>query len=107
MKKIDYFLTSFILTLTLVGFCSALLIVEFNSSRYIPAQVPRLIEFSQNEVTFLGKTHYFDFSEYDDEIKTIKKASVILPRQTRILCESVKIIYEEIKSQFKAYSKGG
>lgn len=107
MKKIDYFLTSLILTLTLVGFCSALLIAEFNSSRYIPAQVPRLIEFSQNEVTFLGKTHDFDFLQYQDEIKTVKQASVVLPRQARIFTKTVKIIYEEIKAQFKAYSEGG
>ena len=104
MKKFDYFFTSLILTLTLVGFVSALLIAEFNSSRYIPAQTPRLIAFGENEVTFLGKTHTVDFSQYEDEIKM---ATFLIPRGQRIINNTAKIMYEEIKALIKAYSEGG
>lgn len=106
MKRIDYFLTSLILTLTLVGFCSALLIAEFNSSRYIPASLPRFIELSvespiKGEVTFLGEKTTWDLTQYEEEISYVKKASVILPRGGRIMGNSLYIIYKQLKAAFR------
>ncbi len=106
MKKIDYFLTSLILTITFVGFCSALLIAEFNSSRYIPTSLPRLVKISvdspeKGEVTFLGENYNWDLTEFEEELSYVKKISVALPRGARVVGKTLNIIYDEIKSAFK------
>ncbi len=107
MKKLDYFFTSLILTVTLIVFCSALLIAEFNSARYISASIPRLVEVKvasplKGEVTFLGETGAWDLSSYEEEIGYVKKAAVILPRGARVVGNTVSIIYEEIKNFFES-----
>ncbi len=106
MKKIDYFLTSLILTLTFVGFFSALLIAEFNSSRYISASTQRLIEVNiesklKGEITLLGEKAEWDFSNYEEDFSKIKKAEIVLPRKVRIVGKTLSIMYDEIKALFE------
>ena len=110
MKKLDYFLSSLVITLALfLGLC-AFLTAEYNSAKYIPTATPRLLEITVQEnggeITVFGKQKKWDLTHLENELSYLKRFSPVISRPVRLTVNTVSLIFQTLCNTFSSVTVG-